>query len=613
MLPIRIHKNNLTNMFGTFYRIVQSSKIAFHLSYKSSAKLTILITLLTILNGLFPSTLVWIGKLIIDSILNANRNYTNWNEILQSETAIYVYLEGIITILFFGSQKLYFLCTTLLRIKLGQEVNERILSKAITLELTQFENSETYDKMTQARSEASSKPLSMVNRFFTITQSSITIISFFGLLVKLSPIASLILIIAAIPTFIAETRFSTHSFRLFRWKAKETREQVYLETLMAREDNAKEILLFNLGKEFLSRYQNNFQKIYSEDRKLTIKKSIVSFLLGLISQLAFYGTYVWVISLALEKKITLGEMTMYLVIFRQGQTTFANALSAFGGIYEDHLYIENLMEFLNLPVLRKFGKYKNQDSKSGIIFDSVSFQYPGSQTDSLTNVSFELKAGDKMAIVGENGSGKTTLIKLLTRLYTPTSGTIYLDGVNLNDWEEESLRKRFGVIFQNFVQYQFKVGDNIGMGDVKKAQSEEEWVHAAKLGMAHDFINRLDLKYHTRLGKWFQDGRELSGGQWQKIALSRAFMRSEADILILDEPTSAIDAEAEMKVFEHFREHTLGKTVILISHRFSTVRMADKILVLELGKKTEWGDHQSLLAKKGKYEKLFRLQQAGYQ
>lgn len=302
MLPIRIHKNNLTNMFGTFYRIVQSSKTAFHLSYKSSAKLTVLITLLTILNGLFPSILVWIGKLIIDSILNSKTVFTSWNEILRSETAIYVYLEGIITIFFFGSQKLYFLCTTLLRIKLGQEVNERILSKAITLELTHFENSETYDKMTQARSEASSKPLSMVNRFFTITQSSITIISFFGLLVKLSPIASFILIIAAIPTFIAETRFSTHSFRLFRWKAKETREQVYLETLMAREDNAKEILLFNLGKEFLNRYKNNFQKIYSEDRKLTLKKSIVSFFLGLISQLAFYGTYVWIISLALEKK-----------------------------------------------------------------------------------------------------------------------------------------------------------------------------------------------------------------------------------------------------------------------------------------------------------------------
>lgn len=600
-------------MSSTFFRILKTSRIAFDLAYKSSPVLTALICILTIANGLFPSTLVWIGKLIIDSILISQIKSADWIELLQSDAVRLVYAEGLLTILYFGTQKLYNIAYTLLRIRLGQEVNERILSKAIRLELTQFEDSETYDKMTQARTEASSKPLSMVTRFFTIAQSSITIISFFGLLIKLSPLASLILVIAAIPAFIAETKFSNHSFRLFRWKAKETREQVYLETLMAREDNAKEILLFDLGKEFLNRYKENFHKIYTEDKKLTIRKGMFSFLLGLLSQFAFYGSYVWIVSLALLHKITLGEMTMYLVIFRQGQNTFSNALSAFGGIYEDHLYIENLMEFLDLPILKRFGNKKGNQHRSGIVFDSVSFLYPGSKEPSLSNVSFELKAEEKLAIVGENGSGKTTLIKLLTRLYSPTSGNIYLDGINLEDWDEESLRRRFGVIFQNFVQYQFKVGENIGMGDVQKKQSEAEWISAAKLGMAHDFVTRLENGYSTRLGKWFKDGRELSGGQWQKVALSRAFMRTNADILILDEPTSAIDAEAEMKVFEHFREHTQGKTVILISHRFSTVRMADQILVLEQGKKTEWGSHEELLFNKGKYEKLFRLQQAGYQ
>lgn len=600
-------------MSSTFFRILKTSRIAFDLAYKSSPVLTALICILTIANGLFPSTLVWIGKLIIDSILISQIKSEDWIELLQSDAVRLVYAEGLLTILYFGTQKLYNIAYTLLRIRLGQEVNERILSKAIRLELTQFEDSETYDKMTQARTEASSKPLSMVTRFFTIAQSSITIISFFGLLIKLSPLASLILVIAAIPSFIAETKFSNHSFRLFRWKAKETREQVYLETLMAREDNAKEILLFDLGKEFLNRYKENFHKIYTEDKKLTIRKGMFSFLLGLLSQFAFYGSYVWIVSLALLHKITLGEMTMYFVIFRQGQNTFSNALSAFGGIYEDHLYIENLMEFLDLPILKRFGNKKGNQHRSGIVFDSVSFLYPGAKEPSLSNVSFELKAEKKLAIVGENGSGKTTLIKLLTRLYSPTSGNIYLDGINLEDWDEESLRRRFGVIFQNFVQYQFKVGENIGMGDVQKKQSEAEWISAAKLGMAHDFVTRLEKGYSTRLGKWFQDGRELSGGQWQKVALSRAFMRTNADILILDEPTSAIDAEAEMKVFEHFREHTQGKTVILISHRFSTVRMADQILVLEQGKKTEWGSHEELLFNKGKYEKLFRLQQAGYQ
>ncbi|MCT8335062.1 ABC transporter ATP-binding protein/permease [Leptospira sp. 85282-16] len=599
-------------MSDTFFRILKTSRIAFDLAYRSSPILTALICILTIANGLFPSTLVWIGKLIIDSILLSQIKSEDWITLLQSDTVSLVYAEGVLTILFFGSQKLYNIAYTLLRIRLGQEVNERILSKAIRLELTQFEDSETYDKMTQARTEASSKPLSMVTRFFTIAQSSITIISFFGLLIKLSPLASLILVVAAIPSFIAETKFSNHSFRLFRWKAKETREQVYLETLMAREDNAKEILLFNLGKDFLKRYKENFNKIYTEDKKLTIQKGMFSFLLGLLSQFAFYGSYVWIVCLSLLHKISLGEMTMYLVIFRQGQSTFSNALSAFGGIYEDHLYIENLMEFLELPILKRFGNKKGK-SRSGIVFDSVSFLYPGAKEPSLSNVSFELKSEEKLAIVGENGSGKTTLIKLLTRLYSPTSGNIYLDGINLEDWDEDTLRRRFGVIFQNFVQYQFKVGENIGMGDVQKPQLEAEWIPAAKLGMAHDFVTRLEKGYSTRLGKWFQDGRELSGGQWQKVALSRAFMRTDADILILDEPTSAIDAEAEMKVFEHFREHTQGKTVILISHRFSTVRMADQILVLEQGKKTEWGSHEELLLNKGKYEKLFRLQQAGYQ
>ncbi|MCG6141386.1 ABC transporter ATP-binding protein [Leptospira mtsangambouensis] len=600
-------------MFDTFLRILKTSRTAFDLAYKSSPVLTVFISVLTVINGLFPSLLVWIGKLIIDSILLSQTATNHWMDLLQSDAVQLVYLEAILTILFFGSQKIYNISYTLLRIRLGQEVNERILSKAIHLELTHFEDSETYDKMTQARTEASSKPLSMVTRFFTIAQSSVTIISFFGLLVKLSPLASFILVIAAIPSFIAETKFSNHSFRLFRWKAKETREQIYLETLMAREDNAKEILLFNLGKEFLNRYKNNFQRIYTEDKKLTIYKGIFSFLLGLLSQFAFYGSYIWIVCLALLHKISLGEMTMYLVIFRQGQNTFSNALSAFGGIYEDHLYIENLLEFLDLPILKQYGNHKGNHKKLGIVFDSVSFQYPGSKQPSLSNVSFELKPEEKLAIVGENGSGKTTLIKLLTRLYSPTSGKIYLDGINLEDWDEEALRKRFGVIFQNFVQYQFKVGENIGMGDVQKNQSEVEWIPAAKLGMAHEFVTNLEKGYETRLGKWFKDGRELSGGQWQKVALSRAFMRSSADILILDEPTSAIDAEAEMKVFEHFREHTQGKTVILISHRFSTVRMADQILVLENGKKTEWGSHEELLIKKGKYEKLFRLQQAGYQ
>lgn len=600
-------------MFQSLLKISKSSKTAFFLSLSASKVLTIVICLLTLTNGIFPSVLVWIGKLIIDEILLGFEGEINWFTLSTAKPFLLVYLEAGLTFLFFATQKVYSVAYTLLRIKLGQEVNVKILTKAIGLELTHFEDSEIYDKMTQARTEASSKPLSMVTRFFTVIQSSITIVSFFGLLFHLSPFASLALIVAAFPSFIAETKFSNHSFRLFRWKSKETREQIYLETLMAREDNAKETLLYDLGKVFLERYKSNFNRIYIEDKHLTLHKGIWSFVFGILSQVAFYGSYVWIVTLAITKKISLGEMTMYLVIFRQGQTTFSNLLSAFGGIYEDHLYIDNLNEFLDLPILKKNGTIVTGTNNQGIIFENVSFRYPGSKNDSLNNISFHLKSGEKLAIVGENGSGKTTLIKLLTRLYSPSSGNIYLDGVNLQDWDEVTLRRKIGVIFQNFVQYQFMVGENIGIGDISNSQNESRWEEASKLGMAFDFVQDLDQKFFTRLGKWFKDGRELSGGQWQKIALSRAFMRKNAEILILDEPTSAIDAEAEMKVFEHFQEQTAGKTVILISHRFSTVRKADLILVLESGKTTEWGSHEELLKKKGRYEKLFRLQQAGYQ
>ncbi|MDF3819178.1 ABC transporter ATP-binding protein [Leptospira sp. 96542] len=603
----------LNDMLLSLIKIFRSSQTAFSIAFQSSKSLTFGILSLTIIIGGFPSILAYIGKLIVDEILKYQSANNGYIFSFTSQTFFYVYLEALLTIFYFGSQKLHSLMYALLRIKLGQEVNVRILNKAIQLELTHFEDSETYDKMTQARTEASSKPLSLITRFVTILQSTITIITFFGLLFGLSPFASIFLILAAIPSFIAETKFSNHSFRLFKWKSKETREQVYLETLMAREDNAKEVLLFNLGEIFLNRYKSNFERIYKEDKKLTVKKGSVSFLLGLLSQITFYGSYLWIVSLALNKTISLGEMTMYLVIFRQGQSTFTSALASFGGIYEDHLYIQNLLEFLEIPIVKNYGNSKFGKNSEGIRFESVSFIYPGSNEYSLTDISFSLAPGEKLAIVGENGSGKTTLIKLLTRLYTPTSGQIFLDGINLLDWDEVTLKNRIGVIFQNFVQYQFQVGENIGAGDSHRLQTEDEWIRAAKLGMAHDFIKRMENGYFTRLGRWFKDGRELSGGQWQKIALSRAFMRSQADLLILDEPTSAIDAEAEMKVFEHFREQTEGKTVILISHRFSTVRIADKIMVLEMGKKTEWGSHEELLTKKGKYEKLFRMQQAGYQ
>jgi ABC-type multidrug transport system fused ATPase/permease subunit len=571
------------------------------------------IALFTVINGLLPAAIAYIGKLIVDSVVLASQN--NLANGLTNDRYLalkYVGLEAIALIVLAASQKGLTVSQSLLRVLLGQRVNVLILEKALTLDLAHFEDSEFYDKMSQARSQASSRPLSLINRIFGLGQSALTLLTFSGLLLHFSIWAVVVLVVAAIPSFIAETRFSEHAFRLFRWRSPETRQQHYLETLLAREDYAKEVQLYQLGEMLLQRYRDIFDRLYKEDRNLTVLKGVWGYLLGLLSTIAFYGAYTWMVIEAIAGKISLGEMTMYLVVFRQGQSTFASALTSIGGMYEDNLYLANLYEFLEQPVPQSDGKISQGLIYEGLRFENVSFCYPESQEPVLKDISLHLQHGDKLAIVGENGSGKTTLIKLLTRLYVPTHGRILLDGIDLNDWDIDVLRKRIGVIFQNFVQYQFTVGENVGVGDVESFDNQQEWEIAAEKGMAKPFIEHMPQRFGTQLGKWFKGGQELSGGQWQKIALSRAFMRSQADILILDEPTAAMDAEAEMSIFNHFRALTKDQMVVLISHRFSTVRMADKIIVMANGKIIEQGSHEQLLAVNGRYAHLFALQAEGY-
>ncbi len=596
----------LAGMLGVF----RYGGRAVGLVWTTSRRLTLALVGLSLLSGLLPAAVAWVGKLIVDAVVAAARSGLPAD---RDAAFLYVGVELGLVMLLAACQRGLSMCESLLRAQLGNRVNVMVLEKALTLSLPQFEDSEVYDKMTRARREASTRPLSLVMATFGLAQNAISLSTYGALLLQFSPVAVAVLVLAALPAFLAETRFSGEAFRLFEWQTPETREQFYLETVLAREDSAKEVQLFGIGPRLLQRYDGIFRRMYGADRDLTLRRGLWGFLLGLLSTAAFYGAYAWIIAAAVRSRISLGEMTMYVLVFKQGQSALSASLSAIGGMFEDNLYLSNLYGFLELEVPQPRGTAtRGPNPGDGIRFERVGFRYPRAERAALSDVSFQLAPGGKLALVGENGAGKTTLIKLLTRMYQPSEGRILLDGLDLAEWDLGALRGRIGVIFQDFVRYQMTVGENIGVGDVAAFEEEARWQQAARQGVAELFVRELPQRYHTQLGGWFRDGRELSLGEWQKIALSRAFMRRRADILVLDEPTASMDAEAEVRVFEHFRAATRDQMAIVISHRFSTVRMADTILVLHAGRVIEEGTHEELLRRGGRYAHLFSLQASGY-
>jgi len=598
---------------GNLANLLDYSKRAIVLVWTTHRGLTIALGCLTVVAGLLPAAVAWIGQLIVDTVVALIAQNQAGGPVEYSRVLWLVGLEGLLVALMAAAQRGIGFCQSLLRVLLSQRVHELILEKALTLSLAQFEDSEFYDKLNRARQEASVRPLSLVNRTFSLIQNAIVLISYAALLIQFSVFAVVILVVAGLPSFFAEAKFSGERFRVFQWRSPLRRMLLYLEIVLAREDHAKEVQLFNLGPDLMSRYKGIFRELYDEERKLTIRRDSWGFALGLVSSLAFYGAYVWVALSTIAGRITLGQMTMYLMVFKQGQSAVSAMLTSIGGMYEDNLYLSNLYGFLEEARIETGGELTTgQDSGRGIEFENVSFTYPGAAEPAIRNLDLVIEPGQTIALVGHNGSGKTTLVKLLAGLYPPDSGRVLYQGTDLRDWDPRALRDRIGVIFQDFMRYQLKVGENIGVGDIAALDEAPRWANAAEKGQASEFIESLPEGYETQLGRWFNRGQELSGGQWQRIALARAFMREKAEIVVLDEPTSSMDAETEIQIFQRFRALTRDKIVILISHRFSTVRQADTIAVMDHGTITEQGSHEALMAAGGRYARLFELQASAY-
>jgi ATP-binding cassette subfamily B protein len=603
----------LGNQTSEFWKALRNTPQAFRLVWSASRLAALVGFSLTPVAALLPAAQAWVGKLIIDAIVYATGQGMEPAAGLRYVVP-YIALEFALILIGSLVSQMRSLFDRILQSQLTNHINTLIIRKAISLDLQFFEDPIFYDTLQNARRQADSSALNIVNATLQMVQQVITLVSLVILLVRFSPLLAVIVFLSAIPAFLSQSQYAERAFRAVSRRAPEARLLNYLEMLLTGNDTVKEIKLFGLGEPLLKRYQALFTQFYLEDRVIAERRTIAGLGWGMLSNLVYYGSYAWIILRTIANLITLGDMTMFLAIFRQSQSSIRSLLDSLNRLYESNLYLDNLITYLKLEpqlVAPANGLLAPAPILEGIQFRHVSFCYPGSDVSVLRDINLKIEPGERIALVGLNGAGKTTLIKLLTRLYDPTEGQILLDGKDLRDYDLKSLHQRFGVIFQDFVRYQFTVRENIGFGQVDAADDLARVKNAADRGGASPIIENLPQGYDTMLGRRWEKGQELSGGQWQKIALARAFMR-KAEVLVLDEPTSALDAEAEYEVFRRFGELVEGRIAVLISHRFSTVRMADRIVVLSAGKIIELGSHAELIQLDGAYARLFNLQAEGY-
>ena len=596
-----------------FWQALRNTPEAFRLVWAASRRAALAGIGLMLVSALLPAAQAWVGKLIIDAIVSATRQGMEPVAGLRFVLP-YLALEFALLLISSTASQMRSLLDRILQSQLTNHVNSLIIRKAISLDLQFFEDPIFYDMLQNARRQADTSALNIVNSSLQMVQQVITLISLVVLIVRFSPWLAVIVFVSAIPAFLSQSQYAERAFRAISRRAPEARLLNYLEMLLTGNDTIKEVKLFGLGQPLLRRYQELFTQFYLEDRAIAERRTLAGLGWGLLSNLAYYGSYAWIVLRTVAGQITLGDMTMFLGIFRQSQSSIRGLLDSLNRLYESNLFLDNLMAYLKLQPLLTTpadGLTAPAPISHGIEFRHVSFRYPGSDTDVLRDINLHIHPGERIALVGLNGAGKTTLIKLLTRLYDPTEGEVLLDGVDLRAYDLTSLHQRFGVIFQDFVRYQFTVRENIGFGQVDALDDRGRIRDAADRGGASSIIENLPQGYETMLGRRWEKGQELSGGQWQKIALARAFMR-KAEVLVLDEPTSALDAEAEYEVFRRFGELMEGRIAVLISHRFSTVRMADRIVVLSAGRIIELGSHAELIQLDGAYALLFNLQAEGY-
>jgi ATP-binding cassette subfamily B protein len=601
------------NQVRAFWEALRNTPQAFRLVWAASRRASLASSGLMLVAAVLPAAQAWTGKLIIDAILIAIRVGM---EPMVGLRFVAPYLAMEFGLLLIGSVtgQVRSLFDRILQTQLTNHVNSMIIRKAISLDLRFFEDPVFYDTLQNARRQADTSALNIVNSILQMAQQSITLVSLVVLMVRFSPWLAVIGFVSAIPSFLAQSHYAERAFRAVTRRAPEARLLNYLEMLLTGNDSVKEIKLFGLGEPLLGRYQELFTRFYLEDRAIAERRTAAGLGWGLLSNIAYYGSYAWIVLRTVSGLITLGDMTMFLAVFRQSQSSIRTMLDSLNRLYESNLFLDNLMTYLELQpalVTPADGAQAPEPVRLGIEFRHVSFRYPGSDFDVLRDINLFIHPGEHIALVGLNGAGKTTMIKLLTRLYDPSEGQILLDGVDLREYDLSSLHQRFGVIFQDFVRYQFTVRENIGFGQVDALDDANRIAEAADRGGATQVIKNLPHGYDTMLGRRWEKGQELSGGQWQKIALARAFMR-KAEVLVLDEPTASLDAEAEYDIFRRFGELMEGRIAVLISHRFPTVRMADRIVVLSEGRIIELGSHAELMCLDGAYARLFNLQAKGY-